>query len=89
MDNKEWLEKVIHLEEEKTVAWTLGFSAGTKDANVFFNKESDDEKHCTCVPFLRTRIKELEDKVKMYENQIKQFKKDYPFFDNDENWDEL
>ncbi len=53
---------------------------------VINEKTCDDEKHCTCVPFLRTRIKELEDKVKMYENQIRQFKKDYPFFDDDENW---
>ena len=41
------VEKFKELEEEKTVAWTKGFSAGLKDAN----KTAD------------IRIKELKDKI--------------------------
>ena len=52
------------------------------------NEDCEDEIHCTCVPALRARIKELEAEVKLYDKQFKQLKENIPFLEDSNDWTE-
>lgn len=78
---------VSKLEEEKTVKWTLGYSAGTRDANkmadVRINQLEDEIKKEHSKGIHReTENNNLTKKNRQLEAQIEQMKKDYPFFDD-------